>query len=220
MCGRYTQTADLATLRRRFGFSSAPAEFKPRYNLAPSQDAPVVIEDGGRRLELFRWGLIPSWAKEAAIGHKMINARAETLMEKPSFKKPFQSRRCLVLADGFYEWRRTDAKTKVPMRIALRSRQPFAMAGLWETWKDPEGRDIRSFAIITTAANEALKAIHERIPVILRPESEGGWLDPGARTERLNELLLPFSGGELEAYEVSPLVNSPKNDSPACAEPR
>src|SRR5579859_6385875 len=151
MCGRYTQTASIKTLRERFGLKAAEQlELVPRYNIAPTQEAAVIVEDGGRALRMFRWGLIPSWAKDAAIGHKMINARAETAAEKPSFRKPFRSRRCLVVADGFYEWRAA-AGGKVPTRVVLPSREPFAMAGLWDSWKSPEGKEVRTFTILTTA---------------------------------------------------------------------
>lgn len=216
MCGRYTQTASLAELQSRFGFRPAQLELKPRYNIAPTQDAPVVIEEDGRRLELLRWGLIPSWAKDRSIGHRMINARAETLAEKPAFKGLFKDRRCLVLADSFYEWRHpSGSHQKVPVRVVLESGEPFALAGLWDVWKDKDGRLVRSFTIITTDANAAVQPLHDRMPVILRREDEGRWLNPKADAQALTSMLQPWAGG-LKLYEVSREVNSPKNDSPEC----
>jgi putative SOS response-associated peptidase YedK len=217
MCGRYSQAQKVKDIAARFGLKNAPEVLKPRYNIAPSQDAPVIIEQDGRRLELFRWGLIPSWAKEAAIGHKMINARAETVNEKPSYKRPLQKNRCLVLADGFYEWKKTPAG-KVPTRILLKTGEPFAMAGLWDVWKDPQGKEIKSFTIITTTAAESLKEIHERMPVILTKDAEGFWLDPKAEPQQLLPLLVPFDKDALTTYEVSPLINSPANDKPLLIE--
>jgi len=214
MCGRYTQTATLKELHERFKLVSGPPELPPRYNLAPSQPAPVILP--GRALELYRWGLVPSWAKDPAIGHRMINARAETLMEKPSFRKPLERSRCLVPSDGFYEWKKLpDGRTKVPMRITRRDRGLFAMAGLWDEWKGPEG-PVRSFTIITTGANAALSPIHDRMPVILDLEGEDRWLDPGASPTEMVGLLKPCPDDCLSAYEVSTRVNSPADDSPAC----
>lgn len=217
MCGRYSQAQSVKDIAARFGVKAPDLPLKPRYNIAPSQDAPVVINDGGRRLELFRWGLIPSWAKEATIGYKMINARAETVAEKPSYKRPLQRSRCLVLADGFYEWKKIPGG-KVPTRILLKSGEPFAMAGLWDAWKDPAGQEIRSFTIITTQAAESIKSIHDRMPVILNREAEDLWLDPKAETQQLLPLLAPLEDQFLSTYEVSPLVNSPANDKPLCIE--
>ncbi len=217
MCGRYSQAQKVKDIADRFGLKQAPDILKPRYNIAPSQDAPVIIEQDGRRLELFRWGLIPSWAKEAAIGLKMINARAETVNEKPSYKRPFQKNRCLVVADGFYEWKKTPAG-KVPTRILLKSKEPFAMAGLWDVWKDPAGKQVRSFTIVTTAAAESLKEIHDRMPVILTKDAEGVWLDPKSDPQQLLPLLIPYDNDALTTHEVSPLVNSPANDAPRLIE--
>lgn len=220
MCGRYSQTTDPAKLAKRFGLTSPGSDVVCRYNIAPTQDAPVIAIDGSKRFISMRWGLIPSWAKDAAIGNRMINARAETLTEKPSFRKAFERRRCLVPTDGFYEWRKTDAKTKTPMHFVLKSRQPFAFAGLWESWKNPDGQELRSFTIITTAANDLLRPIHDRMPVILRPEDEEKWLDIGSSdTAKLIPLLGPYPAEEMETYAVSTLVNSPRNDTPACIVP-
>lgn len=221
MCGRYTQTIDLETLRKRFGFDSGEITLEPRYNLAPGQEAPVVVGGGARILKLMRWGLVPYWAKEASIGYKMINARAETLAQKPSFKKSFRERRCLVLADGFYEWRKLNGKrTGIPMRFMLKTREPFAFAGLWDAWKRPEGDILFSFTIITTEANELLQSVHDRMPVVLRPQDEDKWLDTDLKNvDHLVPLLAPYPSDTMEGYEVSTLVNSPKNDVPECILP-
>ncbi len=220
MCGRYTQTADSTKLAQRFHLEPPGSDIARRYNIAPTQDAPIIANDAPRRLRLMRWGLIPSWAKDETIGNRMINARAETLAEKPSFKKPLERRRCLVPADGFYEWRKSAARAKIPVRIVLKSREPFAFAGLWDLWRDPEGREVPTFAIITTAANELLKPIHDRMPVILRPEDEGKWVDPKlVDPTNLIPFLKPYPAVEMESYEVSPSVNSPSDDSPNCIAP-
>ncbi|MFH0793003.1 MAG: SOS response-associated peptidase, partial [bacterium] len=179
MCGRYSQTAPLDVVMKRFEIAAGGDEsLSPRYNLAPTQDAPVVVivQEQGRRLKMMRWGLVPSWAKDCSIGNKLINARGETILEKTSFKRAFQRRRCLVVADGFYEWKRAGGR-KQPMRIVMRDRQPFGMAGLWEAWRSPEGESVESFTIITTEANEMIRGIHNRMPVILKRGDEGMWLD-------------------------------------------
>lgn len=216
MCGRYTQTLTLEALQERFQFAAFRAEPKARYNIAPTQPAPVVLAEAERILDVLRWGLIPAWARDPSIGNKLINARAESVAEKPAFKGPFRKARCLVLADGFYEWRRS-AGAKVPMRFTLGASEPFAMAGLWDSWTTPDGAVVRSFAIITSQANAALRPIHDRMPVILRRENEAEWLDPGAAPADLSRLLVPYAG-ELRAADVSPLVNSPRTDLPACIE--
>ncbi len=222
MCGRYSLTQGVEVLQLRFAFMEEDFDLKPRYNIAPSQNAPVVmVEDEGRRLRMMRWGLVPSWAKEASIGNKMINARSETLAEKPSFKKSLKQRRCLVLADGFYEWQapKEGKGRKTPMRILLKSREPFAFAGLWDLWKDPDGDELLSFTIITTQANDLIKGIHERMPVILAPEEEEIWLNAGSdQTDRLLSLLDPYPAKAMDVYEVSTAVNSPSNDRPECIE--
>ena len=217
MCGRFTLSADLKSLLKKFGLSDLDFEVKPRWNIAPSQAVPVIAVPG--RLELMRWGLVPSWAKDASIGHKLINARAETLAEKPAFRAAFKSRRCLVPADGFYEWRPA-GKLKVPVRVRLKGGDLFAFAGLWETWRSPEDGEVRTFTIVTTEANGLLKPVHDRMPVILKPEDEGRWLDTEEKEPaRLTALLKPYPSDRMEFYDVSPAVNSPKNDVPQCAEP-
>ena len=214
MCGRYSLIADLGDLARRFEFDGDWLKFEAAYNVAPTQDVLTVVGGEARRGGFMRWGLIPQWAKNASIGSRMINARAETVAEKPAFRDALGRRRCLVLADGFYEWQRTGG-AKRPMRITMRSGEPFAFAGLWSMWRDPDGNRISSCAIITAAVNELLKPIHDRMPVILPRELEELWLDrsiddPGA----LSSVLNPYPDEEMEAFEVSTLVNSAANDGP------
>ena len=218
MCGRYSLTADLEELAGRFEFDGDWDAFERRYNIAPTQEVLTVVGGEERRGGYMRWGLIPHWAKDPKIGSRMINARAETVAEKPSFRNALRRRRCLVLADGFYEWRR-DGKTKTPMRIVMRSGEPFAFAGLWETWRDPEGTVIPSCTIITTTPNDLLEPIHNRMPVILPRDIEDLWLDesvddPGA----LTSVLTPYPDDVMEFYEVSSLVNSVANDGPQVIE--
>lgn len=217
MCGRFTLTASVDQLIDRFDieFFLQEEEYNPSYNVAPSQSVLAVINDGARkRMGFLRWGLIPPWAKDMSIGYKMINARAETLTDKPSFRNAYKKKRCLIVADSFYEWKRIDSKTKIPMRIKLKSNDLFAMAGLWENWKSPDGNSIYSCSVITTSPNELVQDIHDRMPVILRPEDEKYWLDSSITdTTKLNPLLKPLDHALMEAYEVSPLVNSPKNNS-------
>jgi putative SOS response-associated peptidase YedK len=218
MCGRYLITTNVEALRRLFGFKGGP-DLQPRFNLAPTQSAPVVrlSAAGERELVILRWGLIPSWAKDPAIGNRMINARAETLAEKASFRAALRDRRCLVLADGFYEWQKQGAK-KQPYFIKAADGLPFAMGGLWERWNDRAGGEtIESFTIVTTAANEALQPIHERMPIILDASAQETWLRTRS-AEGLAPLLGP-SAIPMSAYPVTKFVNSPKNDSPACIEP-
>jgi len=218
MCGRYTLRTPTNVLAERFEIEESPSSLIPSYNIAPTQEiAAVVEEDDKRKLEMFHWGLIPSWAKDPAIGNKMINARAETVHEKPSFRSAFKKRRCLILADGFYEWQKTDSG-KQPFYIHMKDGSPFAFAGLWETWKN--GEEIRSCAIITTEANDLMGEIHHRMPVILPPENYDLWLDPDFdEREPLASLLRPYPDEAMEAYSVSRRVNKPSNDEPGCIEP-
>ena len=219
MCGRFTLTSDLRALELRFNFRGADLDYTPRYNVAPTQEALTVVRDGENRAEYMRWGLVPFWAKDAAIGSRMINARAEGIAEKPAFRNAFKKRRCLILADGFYEWRK-EGKTKTPMRIVLKSREPFAFAGLWESWKAPDGESLHSCTIATTTPNELIAAIHNRMPVILSEEAERIWLDPEQHDARvLNDVLIPFPAGSMEAYQVSDTMNSARNDTPECVKP-
>ncbi|MCY3634648.1 MAG: SOS response-associated peptidase [bacterium] len=219
MCGRYSLTASLQELAQRFEFDGEPEGFVPRYNVAPTQQVLTVVGGDTRRAGFMRWGLIPSWSKDGPSSRPLINARAETVAEKPSFRGPLKNRRCLVLADGFYEWQKAgDAKR--PMRITMRSGEPFAFAGLWSMWTDPEGNRIPSCTIITTAANDVLKPIHHRMPVILAEEAEDIWLDTALDdSDALSQLLEPYPDDALEAYEVSRLVNSASNDVPEVTAP-
>ncbi len=221
MCGRFTLTADLNAVQEAFPWMYVPEGLQPRYNIAPTQPVAVVANDGKNRLDYFTWGLVPSWAKDPEIGSRMINARAETLAEKPSFRNAFRRRRCLVLADGFYEWRASaDSKRKTPMYIQLASGKPFAFAGLWEVWNGPDGSQILSCTIITTSPNALMEPIHNRMPVILPPEAYPLWLLPGEQDPaRLASLLAPYPAEGMHAYPVSTLVNSPANDLPACIAP-
>lgn len=220
MCGRFTLTVDPDDLREAFGLSAPPSsDLAPRYNIAPSQPVAVIANGESRALELFKWGLIPSWAKDPKIGNRMINARAETLAEKPSFRTALKKRRCLVLADGFYEWKR-EGKLKTPMYIQLKDRRPFAFAGLWETWNSPEGEWIKTCTIITTTPNALIEKIHDRMPVILPPKAYDLWLSPGELpAEKTLPLLKPFAASQMRAVAVSPLVNNPRFDSPECVAP-
>jgi putative SOS response-associated peptidase YedK len=217
MCGRFTLTANVDQLIDRFDieFFLQEEEYNPSYNVAPSQSVLAVINDGAQnKMGFLRWGLIPPWAKDMSIGYKMINARAETLIDKPSFRNAYKKKRCLIVADSFYEWKRIDSKTKIPMRIKLKSNELFSMAGLWENWKSPDGKSIYSCSVITTSPNALVQDIHDRMPVILKPDDEKYWLDPSITdTTKLNPLLKPLDHALMEAYEVSPLVNSPKNNS-------
>jgi putative SOS response-associated peptidase YedK len=219
MCGRFTLTTDLDRLAEHFAFHAAKLSYTPRYNVAPSQPVLTLIDAQEHRAGFLRWGLIPSWAKDPGIGDRMINARAETVAEKPSFRRALQKRRCLVLADGFYEWKK-EGKKKTPMYIALKSHQPFGFAGLWETWKSPEGEPIHSCTIITTTPNSLMESIHNRMPVILPREAETRWLDRTVEDpQSLLSLLTPYPAEAMVAYPVSQLVNSPRNDTPVCIEP-
>ncbi len=221
MCGRFTLTADSKKLAEAFAGFKLPDELVPRYNIAPSQPVAVIANNGQNQIEFFQWGLIPSWAKDPKIGNRMINARAETLAEKPSFKTAYKRRRCLVLADGFYEWRKElGSKKKTPIYIRLVSDEPFGFAGLWESWRSTDDTTILSCTIITTTPNGLLAQIHNRMPVILPAEAYTQWLDPGERRPaELNGLLKPYPAEQMTAHPVSTLVNNPANNGPACIEP-
>jgi putative SOS response-associated peptidase YedK len=222
MCGRFALTVDPADLQDAFPKFTFPAEGAPRYNIAPSQPILALPNDGTKKADFFVWGLIPSWAKEPSIGARMINARAETLAEKPAFRSAYKYHRCLIFADGFYEWQaRPGSKSKVPHFIRLKSGAPFAFAGLWEHWQSADGSEIRSAAIITTEPNELMASIHNRMPVILPQDTYAQWLDPAPQSpNRLNNLLVPYPAGVMEAYPVSTLVNSPGNERVECVLPK
>lgn len=218
MCGRFTLFSDYETLIDQFQIEAAfdESNYHYSYNIAPSQQVVSIINDGTKnRMGFLRWGFIPSWAKDEKIGYKMINARAETLAEKPSFRNAYKKRRCIIVADSFYEWKRT-ADRKIPMRIKLKTDEPFGMAGLWEAWQSPEGKNIYSCTVITTIPNNLMSTIHDRMPVILKPEDIKNWLNPSIEDlDFLNSLLKPFDDSFMEAFEVSTDVNSPKNNG-AC----
>ena len=216
MCGRYSLAVDYNVLEDRFSFTGGEqSSLGPRYNIAPTQEVLTVVAPPGMGNEprMMRWGLIPFWAKDSSIGKHVINARAETVSVKPSFRKSFQRRRCLVVADGFYEWG-WRGMYRVPMRISLATGEPFGFAGVWEGWKSPDGEVFYSCAIITTLANAMMKSIHDRMPVIVPRQSEAVWLDPGYNdTGELTRLLGPYPSAQMDAYEVSSLINSPTNDN-------
>ncbi|MCR8869036.1 SOS response-associated peptidase [Peribacillus castrilensis] len=216
MCGRFTLFTDIEEIKERFDIQgSFDEEYQFSYNIAPSQSVLSVINDGVRnRLGYLRWGLIPFWAKDEKAGYKMINARAETIAEKASFRNAYKKKRCLIIADSFYEWKKTPER-KIPMRIKLKNHAPFGMAGLWESWKSPEGISIYSCSVITTVPNELMTSIHDRMPVILKPEDEKDWLNPSINDPAyLQQYLKSFDSEQMEAFEVSTDVNSTKNNSP------
>ena len=220
MCGRFTLTLNPDELQEQFGLSEPPpTQLVPRYNIAPTQAVAVIANNSDRKLELFQWGLIPSWAKDPKIGNKMINARAETLAEKPSFRTALKRRRCLVVADGFYEWKKTGSG-KTPMYIQLKDGQPFGFAGLWEAWQSPEDGLIKTCTIITTTPNALMEGIHDRMPVILPREAYDRWLAPEElpAAETL-PLLQPYDAAQMRAVQVSTRVNSPAVDSAECILP-
>ena len=219
MCGRYSLAADLEDVQRRFEFFDSELIHSPKYNIAPTQPVLTVTNHNGRRGSYMRWGLIPSWAKSASVGNRLINARAETVAERPSFRTALARRRCLVIADGFYEWQRA-GNSRRPMRVVMKTGEPFAFAGLWDSWRGPEGEIIRSCTIITTSPNEVIRPIHDRMPVILPRGMESFWLDPDVKDPGvLSNILVPYPSGEMEAYEVSPLVNRHGNDGPEVVAP-
>lgn len=221
MCGRFTLTVDPADLQDAFPQITFPFQYAPRFNIAPTQPVLVIPNNERNAAEFFIWGLIPSWAKDPSIGSRLINARSETLAEKPSYRAGFKYRRCLIIADGFYEWKTLPGtKVKIPYLIHLKSRQPFAFAGLWDEWQSSDGSQIRSCTIITTQSNELVESIHSRIPVILPQSSYERWLDIAARRpEELLSLLTPFPTEEMTAHQVSTLVNNPANDRFECVAP-
>ena len=226
MCGRFTQRMTWRELHERMDLIGTPLNLRPRYNVAPSQDVAVVrADDDGRTLAMLRWGLIPAWAKDSAIGHRLINARSETAAQKPSFRAAYRNRRCLIPADGFYEWKR-EGKTRQPWLFGLRDAAPFAFAGLWERWTVPAdaaliaslaertpGDDVETCTILTTAANETVAPVHGRMPVILPSEAYGPWL-AGEDVP-----LAPYPADGMTAHPVSTHVNRPANDDPRCVEP-
>lgn len=221
MCGRFTLTVDPAEIADAFGAFTFPSQFAPRFNIAPSQPVLAIPNDAKNKAEFFLWGLIPSWAKDPAIANKLINARGETIAEKPSFRGGFKYKRCLILTDGFFEWKTSvGTKTKTPYFIHMKDRRPFAFAGLWDVWNSPEGDSLLTCTIITTQPNELMSSLHNRMPVILDPQDYGQWLDPAAQTpDKLGHLIKPFPADAMSAHPVSTLVNKPDNDRPECIVP-
>ncbi len=221
MCGRYTITVSLEELMMRYmiGVTNVPYH-RPKYNVAPGQMIAAIVSDGKtNRLGELKWGLVPPWAEDEKIGNKMLNARAETAAEKPAFRGPLRRKRCLIPADGFYEWRK-DENGKQPMRIVLKQGGLFSMAGLYETWVAPDGRRVNSCTILTTEPNALMAPIHNRMPVILRAEDEALWLDRSVEEPaKLQHLFAPYPDDALEAYPVGQAVGSVRHDEPSCIEP-
>jgi putative SOS response-associated peptidase YedK len=221
MCGRYRLSRHAEVLAIYYAEYEG-VDWDAHYNIAPTQNVPVIRQDATqpvRRASLMRWGLIPSWAKDATIGARMINARAETAAEKPAFKEALERRRCLIPADGFYEWQRK-GKNKQPYCFELAEREPFAFAGLWDRWRASDGSSLETCSILTTTANQLLADIHDRMPVILSPTEYDLWLDPGFRdVAATTEMLKPFDAKLMRRYPVSERVNSVANDDPECSQP-
>lgn len=218
MCGRFVLTANPEAIQQQFDLTSVP-DIPPRYNVAPTQPVAVITNEKPRELTFHQWGLIPSWSKEPSIGSKMINARAESVAEKPAFRSAFKRRRCILPSDGFYEWQGRDGG-KVPLFIHLEDRELFGLAGLWEVWHSPDGGEIHSCTIITTDANSFMQPIHNRMPVILHKEDYGLWLSPDEEpADVLQGLLKPYDSSAMRAYEVSKMVNRPGNDMPELIAP-
>ena len=219
MCGRYRLSRRKRLIRAYFD-AADEVDWEPRYNIAPSQSVPIIRQDRAkpeRRFSLARWGLIPYRAKDSSIGSKLINARSETVTSKPAFREAFERRRCLIPADGFYEWVRS-GQTKQPFHFGLQDDSLFAFAGLWDRWKDPSSHAVESCSILTTTPNALLVDVHDRMPVILRPDDYDLWLDPGfRRVDALREMLNPFDATLMRRYPVSTRVNFVKNDDPECA---
>lgn len=219
MCGRFVLTTPVSALKELFRFPESP-NLGPRWNVAPTQDiAAVRREEDGNHLALLRWGLVPHWADDPAVGARMINARAETLADKPAFRSAFRHRRCLIPIDAFYEWT-AEGRRKQPYAIRRRDRAPLALAGLWESWPGPKGQPlpqaVQSATIVTTAANATLRPLHDRMPVVVAPRDWELWLDPGTPLPMMQDLLRPAPDADLEAYPVSPRVNSVRNDGESC----
>ncbi len=226
MCGRFTLASETEAVAQTFFDVEIPMRLAPRYNISPTQDVAVIANTSSdelpAKIEFFHWGLIPSWAKDPKIGNRMINARSETLAEKPSFRAAYKRRRCLIVADGYYEWQKVPGeRLKQPIYIRLQSEKPFALAGLWEVWQTDEMEEpVRSCTIITCAPNALLKQVHHRMPVILPADAYAQWLSSEEQpAEALQPLLAPYPSEEMEAYPVSRFVNRPMNDSPECIVP-
>lgn len=214
MCGRFTITKGLTHWAEYAGYAAPETEFGPRFNICPGQFAPVaLLEDGKRIIKLMRWGLVPFWAKDEKIAYKTINARAETLWERASFKHAVKRRRCLILADGFYEWKKAE-DGKLPYYIYMANRDMFAMAGLWEKWDNGDDSPLHTFTIVTTMPNELVSKVHNRMPVILSAQAQEAWLNPDTPQAELGQLLAFYPAGEMGIHPVDRAVNNPKNDNP------
>ncbi len=222
MCGRYRLSRRKQILEERFDTLPADEDWDPRYNVAPTQSVPVIRQhpkEPVRRLSLLRWGLIPSWSKDMSGAARMINARSETATTTPAFRDAFTHRRCLIPADGFYEWQRS-GKTKRPFCFEVNGGELFAFAGIWDRWKNPDGKWVESCSILTTSANTVTSAIHDRMPVILEHENHDVWLDPGMRNANAAaDLLKPFDATKMRCYPVSERVNHVANDDEECSRP-
>jgi putative SOS response-associated peptidase YedK len=221
MCGRYRMTrADKLAQQFEILEEEIDVELAPRYNVAPGQMVAAVRQDRERpvrKLSTLKWGLVPMWAKDPKVGYKMLNARSESIADKPAYREAFKSRRCLIPADGFYEWK-TEGKAKQPFHFGMKDDGIFALAGIWERWKDPKGSMLETCSILTTSPNALREGIHDRMPVIVRPEDYDLWLDPGFKnTEGLSDLLKPYDASQMKRYAVSTRVNSVKFDDPECA---
>jgi putative SOS response-associated peptidase YedK len=210
MCGRFSQAKSKQEVKKRFNVKKMPDGVEGLFNVAPEQNIPAILNESPDQVSLVRWGIIPSWAKEEKTQYSMINARAETLLEKPAYKRLIQKRRCLLIADGFYEWKKTSGR-KIPYRIMLKSGDLFAFAGLWDLW-EKEGKRIFSCSIITTSPNKLCKEIHDRMPEILPREREGEWLSD-IPIEKAMALLMPYANDLMKCYEISLKVNNPANNS-------
>jgi putative SOS response-associated peptidase YedK len=220
MCGRFTLTTKAEILADWFHVANVAA-LAPRYNIPPSAQVLAVrqLPDNERELVALRWGLIPHWAKDPSVGNRLANARAESAAEKPSFRESFRRRRCLIPADGFYEWKRA-AGRKEPYYIRLRDGHPIGFAGLWDRWRNPDGEPIESCTVLTTDANELVRALHDRMPVIVDPKDYAAWLDPNLQEPgSLQHMLRPFRADQMIAFPVSRRVNDPRNEAPDCIEP-
>lgn len=219
MCGRFAQIETISSLIKFFMIDDTLVEASSSYNIAPGSKVLSVVNNEGKRLLVdFQWGLVPAWAKDPAIGDRLINARAETVSQKPSFRGAFKARRCLIVASGFYEWKK-EGRGKIPYFIRLASREPIAFAGIHETWKSSQGKELHTCAIITTGPNALMEQIHNRMPVILSRDRQEPWLDSSVLPEEAQTFLAPYPAEEMEAYPVSTLVNSPKNNSADCIIP-
>jgi putative SOS response-associated peptidase YedK len=216
MCGRYSLTIDIAQLRELFEFVGPAINLRPRWNIAPTQDAPVIrVENGARRLAMLKWGLVPYWAEDPSVGSRMINARGETVAEKPAFRQAYRARRCLVIADGFYDWPESGADRR-PVLFRRRDSRPFAFAGLWETWVPNDGGVLETFTIVNCASGPFMARIHSRTPVVVAPQDFATWLDPAADPKAL---IKPPPDDLFSAVRVSTYVNSPAHDDAACFTP-